>query len=95
MTMLSLLKIPSGDAMMVGRLFTPEGVGPHPTLLLLHGFPGAQQNHDLAIAHDRKSAAETRKIDARQAHGINQALPAISMKAGISSPNPTGVGPSS
>ena len=50
---------------------------------------------DLAIAHDRKSAAETRKIDARQAHGINQALPAISMKAGISSPNPTGVGPSS
>ncbi|MBL0385260.1 alpha/beta fold hydrolase [Tumebacillus sp. ITR2] len=50
MTMMSLLKVPSGDAMMVGRMFTPEGVGPHPTLLLLHGFPGAQQNHDLAVA---------------------------------------------
>ncbi|MCY1502846.1 hypothetical protein D9M68_369540 [compost metagenome] len=50
---------------------------------------------DLAVAHDCKSAAETRKIDARQAHRFNQALPAISMKAGISSPKPTGVGPSS
>ncbi|PWK16454.1 alpha/beta hydrolase family protein [Tumebacillus permanentifrigoris] len=51
--MLSLLRIPSGDAMMVGRLFHATGAGTHPTLLLLHGFPGVQQNHDIAFALQR------------------------------------------
>ncbi|KEO84871.1 alpha/beta hydrolase family protein [Tumebacillus flagellatus] len=49
MERLSLLKIPSGDDVMAGRLFTPKGEGPHPVILLLHGFPGVQQNHDLAM----------------------------------------------
>jgi pimeloyl-ACP methyl ester carboxylesterase len=31
-------------------LYTASGAGPHPTLLLLHGFPGNEQNLDLAQA---------------------------------------------
>jgi pimeloyl-ACP methyl ester carboxylesterase len=53
MSMMSLLKIPSGDAAMVGRLFQASEGGPHPTIVLLHGFPGVQQNHDLAFALQR------------------------------------------
>jgi pimeloyl-ACP methyl ester carboxylesterase len=28
--------------------FYRQGAGPHPTILLLHGFPGFEKNHDLA-----------------------------------------------
>ena len=28
--------------------YTPQGEGPHPTILLLHGFPGYERNFDLA-----------------------------------------------
>jgi diadenosine tetraphosphate (Ap4A) HIT family hydrolase/pimeloyl-ACP methyl ester carboxylesterase len=31
-------------------IYTAEGPGPHPTLLLFHGFPGNEQNLDLAQA---------------------------------------------
>lgn len=34
---------------MVGRLFQPTGENLHPTVVVLHGFPGVQQNHDLAF----------------------------------------------
>lgn len=34
-------------------LYTAGGAGPHPTLLLLHGFPGNEQNLDLAQAARR------------------------------------------
>ena len=34
-------------------LYTASGSGPHPTLLLLHGFPGNEQNLDLAQAARR------------------------------------------
>jgi len=42
--------IPSGDATMNGVLYVACGAGPHPTLLLLHGLPGNEQNLDLAQA---------------------------------------------
>ena len=35
---------------MNGVLYEAAGPGPHPTLLLLHGFPGNEQNLDLAQA---------------------------------------------
>jgi pimeloyl-ACP methyl ester carboxylesterase len=34
------ISIPSGDAVLRGTMFIAEGGGPHPTVLLLHGFPG-------------------------------------------------------
>lgn len=34
-------------------MYTASGAGPHPTLLLLHGFPGNEQNLDLAQAARR------------------------------------------
>jgi pimeloyl-ACP methyl ester carboxylesterase len=40
--------IPSGDVEMNGVLYTASGAGPHPTVLLLHGLPGNEQNLDLA-----------------------------------------------
>lgn len=46
--MLHLLQIPSGDSQLVGRMFSPQGSGPHPLVILLHGFPGSQFNHDMA-----------------------------------------------
>src|SRR3954454_22081602 len=42
--------IPSGGAGMNALLFLAAGSGPKPTLLLLHGLPGNEQNLDLAQA---------------------------------------------
>ena len=35
-----LVRVPSGDAVCNGRLYIPQGPGPHPCVVLLHGFPG-------------------------------------------------------
>ena len=45
--------IPAADGAMNAVLYTAAGRGPHPTLLLLHGFPGNEQNLDLAQAARR------------------------------------------
>jgi pimeloyl-ACP methyl ester carboxylesterase len=42
--------IPSHGSTMHGVLYLAAGAGPHPTLLLMHGFPGNEQNLDLAQA---------------------------------------------
>src|SRR4051812_41056545 len=42
------LFIPSGNAMLAGFIYKANGAGKHPTLLLLHGFPGNERNLDLA-----------------------------------------------
>jgi pimeloyl-ACP methyl ester carboxylesterase len=44
------IQIPSGGVLMNGRAFIASGSGKHPTLLMLHGFPGNEQNFDLAQA---------------------------------------------
>lgn len=44
------LQIPSGSAMMNGILYTADGAGPHPTIVMLHGFPGNEKNLDTAQA---------------------------------------------
>ncbi|MEO6581298.1 MAG: alpha/beta fold hydrolase [Sphingomicrobium sp.] len=45
--------IPVGAGAMNAMMYTAAGAGPHPTLLLLHGFPGNEQNLDLAQATRR------------------------------------------
>jgi pimeloyl-ACP methyl ester carboxylesterase len=47
------LQIPSGDAAMNAIVYTPGGPGRHPALVLFHGFPGNEQNLDLAQAARR------------------------------------------
>jgi len=42
------LRIPSGGALMNAMVYVPAGKGPHPVVVLLHGFPGNEQNLDLA-----------------------------------------------
>ncbi|TNE64259.1 MAG: alpha/beta fold hydrolase [Alphaproteobacteria bacterium] len=42
------LVVPSHGAAMVGHLYTANGPGPHPTVVMLHGFPGNEKNLDLA-----------------------------------------------
>lgn len=42
------LNIDSNGANMLGVMFTTRGRGPHPTAILLHGFPGHERNLDLA-----------------------------------------------
>ena len=37
----------AGDAML-GVLYLAQGAGPHPAVVLLHGFPGNERNFDLA-----------------------------------------------
>lgn len=44
------LTIHSSEDDMYGLLYLAQGKGPHPTLILLHGFPGFEQNLDLAQA---------------------------------------------
>ena len=45
--------IPAQDGAMNAVLYAAAGPGLHPTLLLLHGFPGNEQNLDLAQAARR------------------------------------------
>jgi pimeloyl-ACP methyl ester carboxylesterase len=42
------LSIPSHDAVMFGVFYRAAGADLHPTVLLLHGLPGFEQNGDLA-----------------------------------------------
>lgn len=47
------VSIKSHESDMFGVLYTAMGQGPHPTMLLLHGFPGTEKNLDLAHAFRR------------------------------------------
>lgn len=40
--------IPSDPGRIIGAMFLAAGPGPHPTVVLLHGFPGHEKNLDLA-----------------------------------------------
>lgn len=51
--MLAAFAIPSHGGALNAVMYTAAGAGPHPTLLLLHGFPGNEQNLDLAQAARR------------------------------------------
>jgi pimeloyl-ACP methyl ester carboxylesterase len=50
---MSVFVIPVEDGAMNAVMYTAAGAGTHPTLLLLHGFPGNEQNLDLAQAARR------------------------------------------
>ncbi|MFD1103461.1 alpha/beta hydrolase [Sphingobium olei] len=50
---MSAFVIPAQDGAMNAVMYTASGSGTHPTLLLLHGFPGNEQNLDLAQAARR------------------------------------------
>jgi acetyl esterase/lipase len=45
---LEQIRFPSHGAEIPARLFVAAGAGVHPTILLLHGFPGTELNLDLA-----------------------------------------------
>ena len=42
------LFIPSANSQLAGMIYRPNGNKKHPTLILLHGFPGNERNLDLA-----------------------------------------------
>lgn len=42
------VRFPIGGVAVPARMFVAAGVGTHPTVLLLHGFPGTELNLDLA-----------------------------------------------
>jgi len=44
------LQLPSAGSLLQGFMYKANGAKPHPTLLLLHGFPGNERNLDLAQA---------------------------------------------
>lgn len=45
-----VLHIPSGGVAINGLIYVAAGPGSHPTLVLLHGYPGNEKNLDLAQA---------------------------------------------
>ncbi|NUW38746.1 alpha/beta hydrolase family protein [Nonomuraea rhodomycinica] len=47
----------SGGETLLGVLHVPAGPGPHPVVLLLHGFPGMERNFDVAQALRRAGYA--------------------------------------
>jgi uncharacterized protein len=47
---LQTFQIPSHGAMLNALAYVAEGAGPHPVVVLLHGFPGNEKNLDLAQA---------------------------------------------
>jgi pimeloyl-ACP methyl ester carboxylesterase len=42
------LFIPSNGSLLAGLIYSANGFGKHPTLLMLHGYPGNERNLDLA-----------------------------------------------
>lgn len=42
------MQIPSHGALLNALMYVAAGAGPHPTVILLHGFPGNERNLDLA-----------------------------------------------
>ncbi len=44
------LRINSDGAVMYAHIYLADGAGPHPTVVLLHGFPGFEKNLDIAQA---------------------------------------------
>ncbi|MES2331610.1 MAG: alpha/beta fold hydrolase [Bacteroidota bacterium] len=44
------LQLPSSGSLLQGFMYKANGSKPHPTLLLLHGYPGNERNLDLAQA---------------------------------------------
>lgn len=42
------LFIPSANSLLAGLIYSANGVQKHPTLLLLHGYPGNERNLDIA-----------------------------------------------
>jgi pimeloyl-ACP methyl ester carboxylesterase len=53
----SAFTVSSGGHDLPGVLHLPAGDGPHPAVLLLHGFPGWERNFDLAHALSRAGYA--------------------------------------
>ncbi|WP_206240575.1 alpha/beta hydrolase [Novosphingobium terrae] len=51
---LEQIRYPTGGVQVPARLFVASGAGLHPTVLLLHGFPGTELNLDLARVFQRK-----------------------------------------
>jgi pimeloyl-ACP methyl ester carboxylesterase len=49
-SMVSLADLPSHGENLLGVFYLAAGAGPHPTVVLMHGFPGYEQNLDLAQA---------------------------------------------
>lgn len=47
---MEVLHIPSGDVAINGVAYLAAGAGPHPTLVIAHGWPGNEKNLDLAQA---------------------------------------------
>ena len=45
-----------------GLMYLAQGAGPHPTVILLHGYPGNERNLDLAQALRRAGAARERVL---------------------------------
>jgi pimeloyl-ACP methyl ester carboxylesterase len=47
---MEVLHIPTHGASINGVIYIPPGPGPHPTIVICHGFPGNEKNLDLAQA---------------------------------------------
>jgi pimeloyl-ACP methyl ester carboxylesterase len=47
------LSFSSHGSRLNGLMYTAQGAGPHPTVILLHGYPGVERNLDLAQAMRR------------------------------------------
>lgn len=45
---MQVFQIPSHGALLNAFVYVAEGAGPHPAVVLLHGFPGNERNLDLA-----------------------------------------------
>jgi uncharacterized protein len=52
-SIVSLADLPSHGENLLGVFYLASGAGPHPTVVLMHGFPGYEQNLDLAQAMRR------------------------------------------
>src|ERR1700722_11389593 len=61
-------RIPSHGSMLNALVYVAAGAGPHPAVILLHGFPGNERNLDLA-QHIRRAGWDVLYFNYRGAWG--------------------------
>ena len=65
---MEVLHIPSGGVEINGVAYLAAGAGPHPTLVLCHGWPGNEKNLDLAQAVRKAGGTRITAVHAATDH---------------------------
>ena len=89
---LQTFQLPSHGALLNALVYVASGAGPHPVVLLLHGFPGNEKNLDLAQTL-RRAGYDVLFFNYRGSWGAPAASPSPTPSKTSKPPSPTSATP--